>query len=118
MTRLRMHLAALSVVAAIIATTGGPVFAQTMHPVCVAKQHDCGNTAKISKCCCGGEDAARTDAALVQSRVDVRADLSATPALPNVLHLAPAPQALRPVQTSPPRLCLLDLSTLFSTFLL
>lgn len=113
-----MKLAAFSVVAAIIATTGGSVLAQALHPVCIAKQHDCGKTAKISKCCCGDREAARTDATPVQSRVEVRADLSATPVLPNVVHIAPAPQALSPVQTSPPRLCLLDLPTLFSTFLI
>lgn len=117
-TPLRMKLAALSVVAAIVATTGGSVFAQAIHPVCVAKQHDCGKTAKISKCCCGDQEAAWTDSTPVQPRVEVRADLLATPALPNVVHIAPAPQALSPVQTSPPRLCLLDLPTLFSTFLI
>ena len=118
MTPLRMKLAALSVVAVMIATTGGSVLVQAIHPVCVAKQHDCGKTATISNCCCGDQDAARTDATPVQSRVEVRADLPATSALPHVVHIAPAPQALSPVQTSPPRLCLLDLPTLFSSFLI
>jgi hypothetical protein len=116
-TRLRMKLAALSVVAAIVAVTGGAVFAQAIHPVCVAKQHDCGKTAKISKCCCGDQDAARIDSTAVEPRVEVRADISATPALPKVIP-APTRQALTPVQTSPPRLCLLDLTTLFATFLI
>ena len=117
-TALRMKLAAFSVLTAIVAMTGGPVFAQAIHPVCVAKEHDCGKTARISKCCGGDQAAARTDATPAQSRIDVRADLSAAPALPNVVSIAPAPQALRPVQTSPPRLCLLDLPTLFVTFLI
>jgi hypothetical protein len=117
-TPLRTKLAALSLVAAIAGMTGGAVFAQAIHAVCDAKQHDCGKTAKISKCCCGDQDAAQADAAPVQSRVEVRADLLATPALPNGVHTAPAPRVLSPVRTSPPRRCLLDLPTLFATFLI
>ena len=117
-TLLRMRLAALSVVAVMIATTGGSVFVQAMHSVCVAKQHDCAETATISSCCCNEQDTTRTDATPVQSRVEVHVDLLATPVLPNVVPIAPAPQGLGPVQTSPPRLCLLDLPTLFSSFLI
>ena len=116
-TLLRMRLAALSIVAVMIATTGGSVFVQAIHSVCVAKQHDCGKTATISNCCCGDQDT-RTDAIPVQSRVEVHVDLPATPVLPNVVSIAPAPQGLGPVRTSPPRLCLLDLPTLFSSFLI
>lgn len=117
-TPLRMKLAALSLVTVIIAMTGGSVFAQAVHPVCIAKQHDCGKTAKILKCCCGDQDASRTDSAPVQPRVDVRAEMTAMPALPNIVSVVPAPQALHPVQTSRQRLCLLDLPTLFVTFLI
>jgi hypothetical protein len=113
-----MKLGAFGLVAAMIAMTGGAVLAQAIHPVCGAKQHDCGKTAKISKCCCGDRDAARTDSTPVQPRVEVRADISATPALPRVIQVAPTRQALTPVHSSPPRLCLLDLPTLFSTFLI
>ena len=117
-TPLRMKLAALSLVTAIIAMTGGAVFAQAVHPVCVAQQHDCGTTPRVSNCCCDDQDASWTDSAPVQSRVEVRADTTAMPALPNVISIAPAPQRLHPAQTSPPRLCLLDLPTLFVTFLI
>ena len=117
-TLLHMRLAALSVVAVMIATTGGAVFVQAIHSVCVAKQHDCGKSATISNCCCGDQDTTRTDATPVQSRVEVHVDLPATPVLPNVVSIAPAPQGLGPVRTSPSRLCLLDLPTLFSSFLI
>lgn len=113
-----MKLAAISVVAVMIATTGGSVFVQAIHSVCVAKQHDCGKTATISNCCCGDQDATRTDATPVQSRVEVHVDLQATPVLPNVVPIVRAPQALVAIQTSPPRLCLLDLPTLFSSYLI
>jgi hypothetical protein len=105
-TDLRLKVAALSLVAAFVAMTGGPLFAQAMHPVCVAKQHDCGD-----------QDPTPTESTPGQPRVEVRADISATPA---ILKLIPTParQALTRVQTSPPRLCLLDLPTLFATFLI
>jgi hypothetical protein len=113
-----MKFAALSLVAAIVATTGGSVFARAIHPVCLAKQHDCAKTATVSNCCGGDRDAARMDSTPAQSPVEVRADLSAPSALPNVVHIAPAPQGLSPVHTSPPRLGLLDLPTLFTTLLI
>ena len=117
-TLLRMKLAALSIVAVMIATTGGSVLVQAIHSVCVARQHDCAETATISSCCCGEQDTTRTDATPVQSRVEVHVGLLATPVLPNVVPIVPAPQGLGRVQTSPPRLCLLDLPTLFSSFLI
>jgi hypothetical protein len=116
-TDLRTRLAALSVAAAIVAMTGGPLFAQTDHPICTARQHDCGNTPTLSKCCCGDQDPTRHDSTPVQPRVEVRVDRSSTPALVEVVS-APARHSVIHVQTSPPRLCLLDLPTLFSTFLI
>ena len=86
--------------------------------MCAAKQHDCRQTAKIVKCCCGNEDASRSDSTPVQPRVEVRGDTTAAPALPNMVHVVSAPASFAPVHTSPPRLCLLDLPTLFVTFLI
>lgn len=115
---LRMKLAALSLVTAIFALTGGAAFAQAVHPYCAAKQHDCGKTAKLSKCCCGDQDASWTNSAPVEARVEVAADMTAVPAPPSLVSVPPAPQWLHPIQTSPPRLGLLDLRTLFVTFLI
>lgn len=111
-------LSAIVLIAAVITATGASAFAGQGHPTCATHQHECGKTAKILKCCFSDEGSAWTDSTPVEPRVEVRADLSATPALPHVVHIAPAPQALSPVQTSPPRLCLLDLPTLFATFLI
>ena len=118
---LRMKSAALSLVVAILALTGGAVFAQAAHPYCVAKQHDCGESAKISSCCCGDQDASWSDSAPVQSRTELRADTTATPVPPPLVHASVTPPlaiAGRVVSTSPPGLCLLDLSTLFATLLI
>ena len=116
-TDLRMKLAALSVVAAIVAMAGAPVFAEAGNPVCAARQHDCGKTVKMSRCCCGDQDPTRNESTPVQPRVEVRIDVSSTPALLSAVPLQTRFALVR-VQTSPPRLCLLDLPTLFSTFLI
>jgi hypothetical protein len=84
----------------------------------MAKHHDCGTAPTVGSCCCGDAAAEHDVGTLAQPRVEVRGDLSATPAVLQVVHIAPAPQALNPVRTSPPRLCLLDLPTLFATFLI
>jgi hypothetical protein len=108
----------MSLVAAIIAMAGGPLFAEAAHPMCVARQHDCGNTPAFSKCCCGNQDPTRSESSPVQPRVDAAgADVSATVVSSETVR-TPARFAMVRVQTSPPRLCLLDLPTLFATFLI
>jgi len=111
-------LSAVALVAALLSASGALLAAADRHPVCVAKDHDCGTAPTVGSCCCGDEAADRDDGTLAQPRVEVRVDLAATPEPPHVVHIAPAPQALSPVRTSPPRLCLLDLPTLFATFLI
>ena len=118
MSFLRIRISTVALVASTLVATGGSGFAQAIHPVCVANHHDCGKTAKISSCCCGDQDASRIDSTPVQDRVEVRADMTETPALPTIVYLVSARPAFSPVQTSPPRLGLLDLPTLFVTFLI
>jgi hypothetical protein len=111
-------LSAIVLVAAVITSAGSAVLAAHVHPACAAHQHECGKSATIAKCCCGDQDAARTDSTPVQPRVEVRTDICATPALPHVVQIALAPLALSCVHTSPPNLCLIDFPTLFGTFLI
>ena len=115
-----MRLAAFSLVTAVLALTGGAVFAQGVHPYCAAHQHDCGKTVRLSNCCCGDQDASWTDSAPVQSRVEVHADVTISYALPALVHArATAPAAIAPqITSSPPGSCLLDLPTLFATLLI
>jgi hypothetical protein len=96
---------------------GGAVFARAAHPICVAKHHDCGQTARMSSCCCGDQDVSRNDSTPGQSRT-VRPDVSVTPALSCAFDFATAPRPASAIQTSPPRLCLLDLPTLFAALLI
>jgi hypothetical protein len=102
-TRLRRHLAAFSTIAAIVAMSAAPL-AQALHTTCLLPHHDCGTTAKISKCCCDDRSAGRSESTPVQERVDVRADGRTLAVLPHVM-LAPAPGPAWTVHTSPPRLC-------------
>lgn len=112
----RAMLSAIVLIAAVITSTGASALAVQAHPSCATHRHECGKIARITKCC-DDQDAARTDSTPVQPRVEVRPDLSAAPALPSVAPFA-EPQLRRPVQPSPPRLCLLDLPTLYATFLI
>jgi hypothetical protein len=115
---LRTKVSAVALVASMLVAVGGSVFAQAGHPVCVAKQHECGKTARISTCCCDAQDATGSDSTPVPSRVEVRGDMTVAPTLPNVDSDLSAPLQVATVQTSPPHLCLLDLPTLFVTFLI
>jgi len=114
---LRTKVSAFALVASMLVAVSGSVFAQASHPVCVAKQHECGKTATISTCCCDAQDAAGPDSTPVPSRVEVSGDMTAAPTLPAVDSGLSASLQVA-VQTSPPRLCLLDLPTLFVTFLI
>ena len=51
----RRALPAIALAIATIGTVTIPAFAAAAHPVCVAKQHDCGKTPSIRPCCCGEE---------------------------------------------------------------
>src|SRR5207247_10288964 len=83
-------LSALVLVASMLMAAGGSVFAQASHLICVANQHDCGKTATIAKACCGRPDASRTDSTTALTRVEVRADLTLTPALPLFVQMVAA----------------------------
>jgi hypothetical protein len=102
----------------VLATAGGQLFAQAIHPVCAAKQHDCGDSARISECCCGDAAAAHDETTPAQARIEVQGSLAPAPALLDVFRLVPTPLPLTPVCTSPPNLCQIDLPTLFATFLI
>ena len=116
-SNLRTRLSAVALVISTLVVAGGSVLGQASHPVCLAKQHDCGRTATVSSCCCG-DQGTRDDATPAQSRVELAIHLTAIPALADVVRLVSAPPSLPVVQSSPPRLCLLDLPTLFVTFLI
>ena len=81
-------------------------------------QHDC-RTPRLSPDCCGDNASAGTETALAQSRVEHRADLSALMAVATYPGQVPmTPHVLTTVDTSPPHLSRIDLTTLLSTLII
>ena len=118
MTGLAKRLSALFLVAAMMATTSGSAFARNRHPTCEAKQHDCGQPAKMSSCCCGDLGTPRDSATPAQSRTDVAGGVATAPVPPQLDLSLPATDAAVAIQASPPGLALLDLTTLFACLLI
>lgn len=109
---------ALLLTAVLAATTTGSAFAQAAHPVCAAKQHDCGRVATIAKCCCGEQEASHPLPAPAQSRFESPADTTSTATPPIAFELPQGGRSFHPIQTSPPCGCLIDLPTLYVSFLI
>lgn len=111
----------MTLVVALVATTSGSAFAMGRHPACEAKQHDCGQTTKISSCCCGNLETPGDVGTPAQTRADAGSGVAttATPLPPQfeqpVVH---ADAAVAIIHASPPRLALLDLTTLFACLLI
>jgi hypothetical protein len=109
---------ALVVLIAVLGTAVAPAFAGLAHPMCASKQHDCGRTPAFTKCCCGDEQSSAAQSSPVQSRTELRVDLSPMPAATSAVHVALTPHARIAVHTSPPDRGLVDLPTLFATLLI
>jgi hypothetical protein len=102
-----------------VAMASASAFAQNRHPACEAKQHDCGQAAKISSCCCGDLGTPRDNGTPAQSRIDIASGVAAAPLPPQFEQPKPATDAaLIAIQSSPPGLALLDLTTLFACLLI
>jgi len=114
----RTILSAIALLLAVTSAATASALAGETHRMCVTKQHDCGQTPRITQCCCGDEQASQMESTPVQSRIDVRADLLSMPAVMSVVQVATAPYALIAIHTSPPHRFLIDLPTLFSSFLI
>jgi hypothetical protein len=112
------RLSALALVVALVATTSGAAFAQGRHPACEAKQHECGQTAKISSCCCGDLGTPKDASTPAQTRADVSSGVATTPLPPPFEQPIAAPDAAVAIHASPHRLALLDLTTLFACLLI
>lgn len=118
MIRLRTRCSALALIVGLLAATAGPVFADNRHPVCETTHHDCGHPAKISNCCYGIPGQFRDASVPAQARTELTKDVAVTLTLPSFLRPVVRHPLLPAIQASPPRLALLDLSTLFATLLI
>ena len=111
MSTARARLSAIGVAAAMLLTFAAPLLAGEMdHPVCLAKEHDCGKTAQLRSCCCLVQGDRSNDATPPAGKTQIAPSL--VDATPVVISVAPA------------RLDLLDhvraagKVTLFGTFLI
>lgn len=118
LTGLRKRLSALTLVVAIMTTATGSALPQNRHPACEAKQHDCGQSARISSCCCGDLGAPRDAGTPAPSRSDVASGVATAPVPPQFEDPFLRSHQSIAVQASPPRLALLDLNTLFACLLI
>ena len=75
----RTTITAIALVVAMIGAASVPAVAVMVHPVCAANQHDCGSNVKVTKCCCRDARDTSSQNGPVQSRVAMRADLTAHP---------------------------------------
>lgn len=117
-TRLRIRIAALAIIAGLLTGASASALAGGRNAVCVAKQHDCGKTARITSCCCGDAGAQDDASTPAQSRVETTPAVVATAVLPLFVDIVPATHPAPAVHTSPPGMWLVDLPTLFATLLI
>jgi len=114
---LRKRLSAVALVVAFVATAGGSAFAHHRHPACETRQHDCGQPAKISNCCCGDLRVPSDAGTPLQSRSDVASGVASAP-VPQFEHPVLTSDDAIAVQASPPRSACLDLTTRFACLLI
>jgi hypothetical protein len=106
------------VLAAVIIASAAPVLAAQEHPVCAASKHDCGKTARLTRCCCGDHGNPAGRGGPTESRVQVTpqwAPLVGTPV--DAPAAEPGLIAVR-ANASPPRTAIFDLPTLLATLLI
>jgi len=114
----RSKVPALVLIAVVIGAIGVPVIAGQIHPICAPKQHDCGDSARITTCCCDDQSEASNQTGPPESRVHV----SPTPTVAAAVWMStpcssPYRSIARP-HTSPPHAGPLDLLTLFASLLI
>jgi hypothetical protein len=103
----------------LVAMLGGltAAFAADAHAACAQARHDCDDVPSIAECCCG--DSGSSVPAPPEPRVQLGPTVVvAMPAVDGVVDVASEPASLYQVRTVSPRVCLLDLPTLFATLLI
>ena len=115
----RVRLIAVIVVTCIAGAIALPAFAGSSHPVCVAKQHDCGKTLSIKPCCCGEQQNPADQTGPAASKVSLTITFVLVTAA-GVDSPGSADSALALVRSasSPPRPAAVDIPTLFATLLI
>src|SRR5262245_6438941 len=99
-----------------MATATVPAVAGQVHQVCITQVHDCGRTAAIKPCCCGGQGESPNQSGPVESTVRLTAPV--TPACADLVLVPPALGPIAPINTETARVAPLDRSTLFHSLLI
>jgi hypothetical protein len=113
----RTLLSALSVVVALIGSASVSAFVTGAHPICTAKQHDCGTGPKIQACCCG-DQSNTSDQTAPTAKVMVSVTLLPVAAVTANTFVPVSTHAFTPAQAPPPRSSPADLPTLFASLLI
>ena len=114
----RGALPALALAIAIVGTATIPAFAAAAHPVCVAKQHDCGKTPSIGQCCCGDASDGSDQSAPVPGKASVHVNFAPVAAVFTPAGALNPDGLLVTAQASPPRAAPVDFPTLFASLLI
>lgn len=113
---LRVRLIVATVLVAMLGSMTA-AFAADAHAACAQARHDCDDVPSIAECCCG--DAGPSVPAPPQPRVQLAPTVvTAMPAGDVGADVVAEPVGLYQVRTVSPRVCLLDLPTLFATLLI
>ena len=116
---LRAKLSAIALIVATLAAGGAGVLgAQGRHDMCAARQHDCGRTATIARCCCGAQNDSSRSPAPVEARAQIAPDATAVPIVVAAAMLMSADTRTSQIQKSPPPPRHADLPTLFASLLI
>jgi hypothetical protein len=117
---IRARLTAIAIVAAVLTTGAGSLFANGMvHHACLAHHHDCSTTARLTGCC-GLEQGDRSNEAIpTTGKTQVAQPVADGTIVVRCAQLT-EPDLLRHARafSTAPRSSLPDLITLFGTFLI
>jgi hypothetical protein len=110
-------LSAISVVVALIGSASVSAFVAGIHPLCTAKQHDCGTGPLIQACCCA-DQSGTTDQTAPNAKVTFNVTLLPVAAVAAHLFVPVSTHASMPTVVPPPRSSPVDLPTLFASLLI
>lgn len=119
MILLRAKVSAIALIMTMLAMTSADVLgAQGRYDMCTARQHDCGTTAKIARCCCGSQNDSSRSPAPVEARAQIAPDVTAVPIVVSTAALLSPDTRTSQIESSPPPLPHADLPTLFASLLI
>jgi hypothetical protein len=88
-----------------------------VHPICAARQHDCGKGPTIQACCCG-DQSSTSDQTAPSARVTVNVTLLPVVAVAANMFVKVSTHAFTHAVVPPPRSSPVDLRTLFASLLI